>query len=79
MPIYEYKCEPCGRVTEALRSMAAADEPLTCEHCGSAKTGRMHSVFSAGTSSSGDMPLPIAGAGGGCGGCCGQPDACPYN
>lgn len=77
MPIYEYRCEKCGHVTEALRSMAAADKPQACDGCGSSKTMRIHSVFSAGASSCGDVSLPIAS--GGCGGCCGQPDACPYN
>lgn len=32
MPIYEYRCDDCGRLTEALQRMA--DPPLTeCEHC----------------------------------------------
>ncbi len=33
MPIYEYECEKCKEVIEALQS--ASDEPLkTCEKCG---------------------------------------------
>lgn len=33
MPIYEYSCESCGRVTEALQRFA--DPPLAaCPHCG---------------------------------------------
>jgi putative FmdB family regulatory protein len=77
MPIYEYRCEECGHLSEALRAMAAADEPLACEACGSARTGRVHSVFSAAVASRGECaagPMPM----GGCGNCCGQPDACPY-
>ena len=37
MPIYEYRCDDCGRVFEALQRIG--DEPLdTCRHCsGSAK------------------------------------------
>jgi putative FmdB family regulatory protein len=32
MPIYEYKCEKCGSVIEALQKFS--DEPLTtCSHC----------------------------------------------
>lgn len=79
MPIYEYRCGKCGHLNEALRPMAAADDPLACESCGSSRTGRVQSVFSAqaaasGGSRGGDMPLPM----GGCGSCCGRPDACPY-
>jgi putative FmdB family regulatory protein len=33
MPIYEYRCERCGRVTEALQRVS--DPPLeSCAHCG---------------------------------------------
>lgn len=62
MPVYEYECEECGKVTEALRRMAEADEPIACEKCGSTKTRRAHSVTAVGASK-GDTPLPV-------GGCC---------
>lgn len=33
MPLYEYRCQSCGRTTEALQKMS--DPPLTvCENCG---------------------------------------------
>ena len=32
MPIYEYRCQQCGQVTDALQKMS--DPPLrTCRHC----------------------------------------------
>lgn len=32
MPIYEYKCDGCGAIVEALQKFS--DEPLTtCSHC----------------------------------------------
>ncbi len=32
MPIYEYKCDGCGAILEALQKFS--DEPLTtCSHC----------------------------------------------
>ncbi|MDR1297043.1 MAG: zinc ribbon domain-containing protein [Deltaproteobacteria bacterium] len=41
MPIYEYECQKCHRVTEALRKFT--DGPLTeCPHCG----GRMDKLMS---------------------------------
>jgi putative FmdB family regulatory protein len=70
MPIYEYQCYQCGHVTEALRRMSEATEPLACESCGSEQTERAHSVFAASGSSEKAMPdLPM---GGGC--ACGDPN-----
>ncbi len=75
MPIYEYQCESCGEVTEALRSMSAADEPCVCEACGSKKTKRLQSEFAAGGSKSNQPSLPM----GGCGRC-GDPNGpCAMN
>ena len=33
MPIFEYKCEKCGRVEEFL-VLPGEKEPLTCRYCG---------------------------------------------
>jgi putative FmdB family regulatory protein len=44
MPIYEYRCQSCGRGSSALlRSWDAADPP--CPHCGSRSLGRLVSTF----------------------------------
>jgi len=44
MPIYEYKCDTCGRVTEAWQKFS--DPPLsTCEVCG----GSLKKIISANT------------------------------
>ena len=41
MPIYEYECESCGRIEEALQKMS--DKPLkTCGHC----QGKLHRLIS---------------------------------
>jgi len=66
MPMYEYLCEDCHQVTEALRSMAQADDAIACQHCQSTKTHREHSVFAAATSGATgrSSSLPVAG------GCC---------
>ena len=41
MPIYEYECEKCGRIEEALQRFSA--KPLTkCKHC----SGRLHKLIS---------------------------------
>ena len=41
MPIYEYRCGACGRVTSIfIRSARAQVEPI-CEHCGSSDLDRI--------------------------------------
>jgi putative FmdB family regulatory protein len=70
MPIYEYRCHDCGHLTEQLRSMSAADEPVVCEECESKDTARVQSVFSA-SAGSAAAPHACPMGGGGGGGCCG--------
>lgn len=64
MPLYEYKCADCEMCFDALRAMSEADAPIACPKCGSERTGRMISLFSA-VGSNG----VIAGAGSSCGSC----------
>lgn len=41
MPIYEYQCEQCGQVEEAIQKFS--DKPLTtCNHC----KGKLHKLIS---------------------------------
>ncbi len=44
MPLYEYRCETCEHLTEALRPMASANTPCDCPACGS-PAQRVTSVF----------------------------------
>jgi len=46
MPIYEYKCDDCGGVSEFLENYASKS-PHSCEHCGGKNVHRVMSVFSA--------------------------------
>jgi len=64
MPLYEYKCFDCETCFDVLRGMSDADLPIACPKCGSEKTARMISLFSA-VGSEG----VIAGAGSSCGSC----------
>ena len=73
MPLYEYECQKCGKVTETLRSNREADRPIACEHCGGKKTHRLHSVFATGSSQGGaEMSPPACGACGDPRGSCGM-------
>ncbi len=65
MPIYEYRCEECGKTLEILQSMAAGSEGLTCPACGSERLSKAFSTFAATTAS----PAGAAAGGGGGGGC----------
>ena len=74
MPIYEYKCQKCGHITEQLRSMSTADDATACEECQSKETQRVQSVFAANSGGGGAVPDccpagPMTG-GGCCGGVC---------
>jgi putative FmdB family regulatory protein len=41
MPIYEYECQKCSEITEALQKFS--DPPLKkCPHCG----GKLHKIMS---------------------------------
>ena len=45
MPIYEYRCEACARVTSVfIRRPASHQGDVTCEHCGSTKMRRKMSA-----------------------------------
>jgi putative FmdB family regulatory protein len=48
MPIYEYRCQTCGKTYEQLRRMSDADRDLECPECRSKAVQRMMSTFAAG-------------------------------
>jgi len=48
MPIYEYRCEHCGRTFERLRKSQDADRETECPYCASEDTRRLMSSFSQG-------------------------------
>jgi putative FmdB family regulatory protein len=67
VPIYEYRCEQCGSLSEFLVSrMGAAPADLKCAKCGSRKMSKALSTISvhvaAGASpcESGVCPVPAA-------------------
>ncbi len=41
MPIYEYRCESCGRITSALIMKPQDAESLRCAHCGDSRLERV--------------------------------------
>lgn len=48
MPLYEYRCQKCGKRFEMLRKMQDADRELECPECRSGAIERLISTFAAG-------------------------------
>jgi putative FmdB family regulatory protein len=61
MPIYEYRCEECGkRSTSLLPSYSSPDPP--CPHCGKPALRRLVSTFATVSSGEGDGDFDSGGA-----------------
>lgn len=45
MPVYEYRCQECGRTYEQIRRMSDADCDLECPSCASHQVERLFSAF----------------------------------
>ena len=58
MPMYEYRCQECGRVFEMIRRYSDADRDVKCPACESEEVERLLSAFAMSSGSP---------AGGGCG------------
>ncbi|MBU1003750.1 MAG: zinc ribbon domain-containing protein [Proteobacteria bacterium] len=73
MPIFEYKCDKCGKEFEEIVFGTAAE--VKCPACGSDKTGKLMSCCrhkAAGDGADlGTASAAPAGGGGGCAGCSG--------
>jgi putative FmdB family regulatory protein len=76
MPIYEYKCQECGELSEFRISIQSDTEKLTCKKCGSQMLDRKISVPSISSGRSEPISHGCCGnPGGGCstpGSCCGH-------
>ncbi|MDR0535970.1 MAG: zinc ribbon domain-containing protein [Puniceicoccales bacterium] len=72
MPIYEFECRECGKISEIL---AGGSRKPACPHCGGEKLEKLLSTFatSGGATEGGDSCCQGGTGGGGhrcCGGCC---------
>ena len=47
MPLYEYICEKCDKVFEALGSMQTSEEPTACPKCGGSADRIMPTTFAS--------------------------------
>jgi putative FmdB family regulatory protein len=53
MPIYEYRCEECGKRSSALLGSYSSPDPA-CPHCGKPALRRLVSTFATVSSSESD-------------------------
>jgi putative FmdB family regulatory protein len=53
MPIYEYRCERCGKISEVFARSSQHEESLACVFCGHKELERQFSCFSSGSVSAG--------------------------
>ena len=53
MPIYEYRCEDCGKRSTSLLSSYSSPDPA-CPHCGKAELKRLVSTFATARSGDGE-------------------------
>ena len=44
MPIYEYRCKECEKVSEILVGVVVKDEAIVCQHCGSTNLEKLLSA-----------------------------------
>ena len=80
MPIYEYRCDGCGKQFEKL--VRASSPAVACPGCGGAKLEQQYSTFAAqmGGGAGASQGCAPAQAAGGCGsGMCGMPGFCSKN
>lgn len=63
MPIYEYRCEDCGKTFEVFTRSCCGGEKKECPDCGSQKVKRVFSVFGVGGSSPDTPQAPPCGGG----------------
>ncbi len=45
MPIYEFRCENCGKIFEALCFTKEDEKEVKCPYCGSKEAKREYSTF----------------------------------
>ena len=67
VPIYEYRCEECGKRSSSLLSSYSSPDPA-CPHCGKLALRRLVSTFatvSSGDSDGGDGDADFGGEGDG--------------
>ncbi len=74
MPVYEYRCDKCGKVFSMMRSMGAGAEGVSCPECrGTEVTKLLSATYSPDSSKAMPSSFDMPKMGGGCpSGTCGS-------
>lgn len=67
MPIYEYRCNQCGNISELLTGIGSKDDVTKCKNCGSNDLVKIMSAASFTFPDPGQPP---------CTTCCGMEERC---
>ena len=65
MPIHEYQCSKCGKISELLVGIGRNSDELVCRHCGAKDLTELMSASSIAISP--ELPGPMAGGSTCCG------------
>jgi putative FmdB family regulatory protein len=75
MPIYDYRCDECGKTYDVFHKVREVEEDIVCPSCASRKRTRLISApavqMGSSTGSSPARDVPPCGDGSCCGGSCG--------
>jgi putative FmdB family regulatory protein len=61
MPIYEYRCKRCGKISEKFLRSSQDEGSLSCAFCGEKDLKRQFSCFSSGSASVGGLGSKATG------------------
>lgn len=70
MPIYDYRCDECGKTYDVFHKVREVNEDIICPSCGSERHTRLISAPSIKVGPSADE-VPSCADGNCCGGACG--------
>ncbi len=77
MPIYEYKCEKCGKVFEELTLSANSKKTIKCPDCGGDSSRQVSGFAAISKSSASNCQMPDGSCGMTGNSCCGG--GCPFS
>ncbi|NLJ50152.1 MAG: zinc ribbon domain-containing protein [Candidatus Atribacteria bacterium] len=64
MPLYEYRCQDCGKIYQDLLPLKERDQGNKCPFCGSRAAVRLNSTFSVGDRASASYSSSTTGRSG---------------
>lgn len=66
MPLYEFRCEKCSKITERLCPIGTNGKGLKCPSCGGGRMRRIMSIFAARSKGEGGATKSVGSSCAGC-------------